>query len=476
MAFGFPLSYTLYFLSVVLLMSIFSRVNKFLQEYCLSDAPLLLALSGGPDSLCLFYCLLAYREQHGRPFHIAHVDHGWRSESQEEAQILQELAHQYQIPFHLKTLNPNEFKGNLEAACRKERYLFFASLYQQIAFQGVITGHQQDDQAETIFKRVLEGSHWSHWTGLKPETWLYGVRILRPLLEVSKKEIQEMLAQKEKAGFEDSTNRHLHFLRARLRETIFPRLNQEFGKQVQKSFIEIGQEARELVQYFENRLVSRLDSMSQGPWGTYLDLQAHLPENLIEIKYLLRLLCSKLEFFLSREIIEQASIALQMGKANQLFVMGRRQIWIDRKRIFILHSPLSTQEDCQKINIGTCVLGNWVLKVEEVAYPASHQTMSWKEGWQGKVRSYLPVGSYTLGFISQFKEKSADLISIKKRWNQSKVPAFLPAYFPIIWTETEICHEFLTGRSLFSLKEGMLCWKIDLELAPKFKSENFKQS
>jgi tRNA(Ile)-lysidine synthase len=453
-------------------MSVVSKVEAFLKTFCPSSSPLLLALSGGPDSLCLFYCLLAYRRRHGVPFHIAHVDHGWRPESQAEAQALQQLAHQYQIPFHLKKLDLTGLKGNLEAISREERYAFFAAISQQMKCQAVLTGHHQDDQAETVFKRILEGAHWSRWVGLKAENWINGVRIVRPLLGTSRKEIEQMLAQQERQGFEDPTNRHLQFLRARLRETIFPKLNQEFGKQVQKSFVEIGEEAQELVDYFESRLAPLLSQMRQGPWGMYLDLQANLPESLLEIKYLLRLVCAKLGFFLSRVIIEQAAIALQMGKADQCFVMGIRQIWVDRRRIFILHAPLPIQEAGQlreiSLESGCCFLGNWKGRMEEDIYFSSHRTTSWKEGWQGEVRTYLPLGSYRLGFIEQLNDKRSHLLAIKKRWTQNKVPAFLSAYFPLVWeTETGICHEFLTGKPMVFLKEGMPCWRIDLTYLPR---------
>lgn len=438
-------------------MPIFAKVETFLRAYCLSSAPLLLALSGGPDSLCLFYCLLEYQRRHGLSFHIAHVDHGWRPESKAEAQALQQLALEHQIPFHLKVLDPTSLKGNLEAACREERYAFFAELGRTIPFQGVLTGHHQDDQAETLFKRMMEGAHWSRWIGLKPEHGMHGIRILRPLLAVSKEEIRQMLAQKEVHAFEDPTNHDTQYLRARLRTTIFPRLNQEFGKQVQKSFIEIGEEIQELTHYFEGRLSPLLDHCITGPWGTYLDLQQQLPASLLEIKYLIRFLCAKLDFFLSREIIEHAAKALLQGKANQLFVMGTNQIWVDRKRLFILHSPLKKEDQplWQEVSPGLHSLGSWQLKIEEEVYTSSSQFTSWKEGWQGHLKAYLPVGTYKLGF-------NIPSAIIKKRWSQAKVPNFLAHFFPLVWTENEFCHEFLTGKPMLPLREGAPCLILEL--------------
>lgn len=443
-------------------MPISLHVESFLNAFCPSLNPLLLALSGGADSLCLFHCLLAYREKTGASFHIAHVDHGWRQESQVEAEILQKLAAHYHVPFHLKTLNPSSLTGNLEAACRQERYAFFAALCQQYALQGVLTGHHQDDQAETVFKRVLEGSHWSRWEGLQAESWIQGVRVLRPLLDVSKKEIRLFLVDHAQQPFEDSTNRDERYLRARFRETIFPWLNQTFGKEVQKNFLLIRKEAQELADFFNPRLQPLLEASLKGPWGICLDLQKTLPSTLLEIKYLLRLLVTQQGFFLSRPLIEQVAYALQQGQAHQLFVMGPHRLWVDRRRLFVLNS-FSTQEEFPSIQMkaGNFQWGNWEINVTEECFVNTPSISSWQEAWQGHMEGYFPLENYTLGFLSSF-EISTHLLSIKKWWSQAKVPAFLYSFFPLLWQNSTICGEFLTGKSRLSLKEKKSYWKINL--------------
>jgi tRNA(Ile)-lysidine synthase len=447
-------------------MSSLTQIEAFLLKSCPTSAPLLLALSGGPDSLYLFYVLLSFRTRYRVPFHVAHVNHGWRPESSQEADALRELALQYQVPFHLKVLQPHFLEGNLEAACREERYTFFAQLSQQIPYQGVLTGHHLDDQAETIFKRLLEGAHWSRWVGLQRETWIKGVRILRPLLNLTKNEIQKALAKENIQAFEDPSNRHLQFLRARLRETIFPRLNREFGKQIQKNLSIIGKEAQELTEYFDERLSPLLKLQVQGPWGKFLDLQKIIPTlSLLEIKYLLRGLCKQQGFFLSREMIEQAARSLKLGKANQLLTMGLHQIRVDRRHLFILSSRKVTESLTLPLPLqpGKTLLGNsWQLKIEEDVY-LSHQPMtSWKEGWTGYLRGYLPQGNYTITLKGELDKKETNIALIKKRWSQAKVPAFLYPYFPLISIKQEVCHEFLTGRPLIPIPENTPCWKIEL--------------
>lgn len=431
------------------MMNLVSHVAAFLQSHCPSSAPLLLALSGGADSLCLFYCLLAYRDRYRLPFHVAHVDHGWRSESYIEAQKLRQLAAHHEVPFYLKELEPSTLQGNLEAACRKERYNFFADLCDQYHFQGVLTGHHQNDQAETIFKRILEGAHWSRWMGLQPFSQWGEISIYRPLLNVSKSSIEQMLAHMEVVPFDDPTNRQVSYLRARFRASFFPRLNEEFGKDVQGSLIQIGQEAQELTSYFAQLLNPLLMKVKRGPWGCFLDLQGEEPLSHVEMKFLLRLLCRAEDFYLSREIIEQAARALHRGVANRRFEMGQQKVIIDRKRIFILCAEAALNKK------------KWQVEMIEERYMKPGPMTSWKEGWSGNIVCYLPRRNYRVAW--DVDEQTRPFL--KTRWSKAKVPAFLYPYFPLIWDEDTICHEFLTGKSFNDLKEGELCLKILLTYA-----------
>jgi len=443
--------------------SIFPRVEAFLLARCPPPCPLLLALSGGADSLSLFYSLLLFRKRQGLSFHVAHIDHGWRKESQEEARALQRLASEHDVPFHLHLLDSLALKGNLEAACRKERYAFFAALCQQIPCQALLTGHHQGDQAETIFKRLLEGAHWCRWAPLKEESRLLGMRILRPLLGIPKRDIEASLFQANIQAFEDPTNQEVKFLRARLRKRLFPLLNKEFGKEVHQSLIAVGQEAQELIEYFDARLLPLLESSVQGPWGICLDLQRCMPESLLEVKYLLRLVAQKQGFFLSRPLIEQAAQAWRWGKANQLFAMGLTQLRLDRQRLFIMPAPFVPKEkELLKLELGNHLWGEWRLTVSEDIYSANDRTTSWKEGWKGNLKHFLPIGGDP-PFLKQGLDATLlNRAAIKKRWSQAKVPAFLYPYFPLIGRKDNICHEFLTGNPLTLLNEGVACWRVEL--------------
>src|SRR4029077_9811318 len=184
------------------------------------------------------------------------------------------------------------------------------------------------------------------------------------------------------------------------------------------------------------RLSSILQYAEEGPWGICLDLQNQMPQSLLEIKYLLRFLSKKKGFFFSRIIIEQAAQALKLGKANQLFAMGLNQVRIDRQRVFMMASPCLAKENVSlKIEPGSYLLGGWKLDISEEIYCPSHQPSSWKEGWKGRLKSFLPVGNYSISFGNRLDKSALNMAAIKKHWNQAKVPAFLYTFFPLIWRE-----------------------------------------
>jgi tRNA(Ile)-lysidine synthase len=431
-------------------------VHCFLKETCLSSTPLLLALSGGPDSLYLFTCLLSYREKTAQSFHIAHVDHGWRSTSQEEARALEKLAQQYHVPFHLRTLNPSKLKGNLEAACRQERYKFFAELQQTYGFQAVLTGHHQDDQAETILKRLLEGAHWSCWGGLLQESTFNGMRVWRPLIHFTKKQISEALDQQIHQAVIDPTNTHLKFLRARMRQLMLPQLNEQFGKNISPNLVLVGEEAQELKAYFQYKLAPLLNGTLKGPWGVFIDLKEKLPAEALEIRFFIRLFCSEQQFFLSRSQIQQVTQALQQGKANCLFETGQGSLWVDRQRLFCLgkpntFAPLVLKEDQEIQN------NQWSIHVVRSTYDPKCVKKALKDGWTGKLVDFIPISSsYTVGFL----EDCPYAVALRKKWSKQQVPAFLYSYFPVVWSADQVEGEFLLNKRETNWQQGQECLKI----------------
>jgi len=124
----------------------------------------LVAVSGGPDSVALLHILCDLRHELGLRLEVAHLQHGIRGqEAQDDARFVQQLAERFNLPFHLKEvsvprLRSQAGKGNLEALGRRERYRFLAEVARQRNLDKIATAHTEDDQAETVLMWLLRGA------------------------------------------------------------------------------------------------------------------------------------------------------------------------------------------------------------------------------------------------------------------------------------------------------------------------------
>ncbi len=315
----------------------YKSLVSFLCTQCLPNSKLLLALSGGPDSIYLLHALLRCREEFPFELGIAHVDHGWRDVSGDEALQLKLLADSYAIPFYLKKLNPNTLKGNLEAACREERYRFFKEVCLSQSYFGVFVGHHFDDKVETVTKRLFEGAHWSHFNGLKPKTILDGLLIFRPLLKVKKKDILSYLDKKKISYFIDCTNVDEKFNRARIRHTLLPQLSKSFGKNIDENISILSGEMEELSLYFESRLRLDMQKWIREASGYAFELDKNHCFHLVELKWMIRKKIEELGLFLSREIIHAAAKGWLSLSKHLIFQTRSTKVTVQRQRLLIVY-------------------------------------------------------------------------------------------------------------------------------------------
>lgn len=318
--------------------SLVNLLAKFFKCHYKSNRPLLLAFSGGPDSLALLYLLLEYQKRSpSLTFALAHVDHGWRLESPQEALEIQEKACELDVKLHLKVLQPELLTGNLEAACRRERIKFFAELCQEYDYEAVLFAHHADDLAETSFKRILEGVSLPYLFGMKAVTPMEQLCVWRPLLTVRKKNLIEYIRSLGMEGFYDKTNEDSRFLRARLRTKIFPFIRDEFGKDATMPLCKLSADATELCDYLDDHIKPYLANQSVEEFGVLLDLSQHCPQATIELRHLIKRYCSSYGLMLSRAGLDTAVELVNAKSANKQIKMGNRSLFIDRSRLWILH-------------------------------------------------------------------------------------------------------------------------------------------
>lgn len=219
------------------------------------NANLLIAVSGGQDSLCLAKLLLMKRAKYNWNLAIAHCDHQWRSDSSANAEHVQKIAAEWGIDFCLRTA---KIPLKSEAEARKWRYEVLAEMAQINNCDYVVTGHTRSDRVETLLYNLMRGSGAD---GLASLTWrrsLTGdinddINLVRPLLNVSRHQTKGFCDENQIPIWEDSTNQNLDYRRNRLRLETIPYLQAHFNPQLENAIAQTSELLHGDVLYLESQ-------------------------------------------------------------------------------------------------------------------------------------------------------------------------------------------------------------------------------
>jgi len=173
----------------------------------------IVAVSGGADSVCLLDILYSLKGVLGIELVVAHFDHGLRpGEDASETEFVKSLAASFNCDFVTKKAGPALKLGSasLEERARDVRYRFLSEVKEQFSAQKIATGHNLNDQAETVLMRLLRGSGPSGLSGIPP---VRDTHIIRPLIEVTRIQIQSYLSSKGLSHITDSSNSETKHLR-----------------------------------------------------------------------------------------------------------------------------------------------------------------------------------------------------------------------------------------------------------------------
>jgi len=211
------------------------RVLNFIREHDLIPGrqPLVVAVSGGQDSVCLLHILFRLQNELNVKLHVAHLDHQLRgAESEADARYVSDLADQLGIPATVQRRDVKAYHASqhvsLEEAAREVRYGFLVEVASSIGADRVAVGHTTDDHIETMLMHLIRGTGTRGLRGLQPVSrWRSSDRsltIIRPLLEVSREETAEYCHSQHLAPRIDASNLSLSPLRNRIRRQLVPLL------------------------------------------------------------------------------------------------------------------------------------------------------------------------------------------------------------------------------------------------------------
>ncbi len=241
-------------------MDLLPKVKGFIRkkELLRPKDKILLAVSGGPDSVALLDLLCRLKEPWGLKLAVAYFHHGLRPEARQEALFVKNLAVQRRLPFILGAAATRTFchqRGlSLEEGARELRYRFLQSAAQKGGYDLICLGHTYDDQAEEILIRLIRGAGRGGLAGIPARRHPF----VRPLLGVTKAEILEYLKARGLSFCEDPSNRDRRFLRNRIRFDLIPYLEKRFNPRIKETLWQTAEILSEEEQFLREETRKRL--------------------------------------------------------------------------------------------------------------------------------------------------------------------------------------------------------------------------
>ena len=308
-----------------------------------NNSHILMAISGGQDSLCLAYLLRELAERWQWSLGIVHCDHQWRSDSAENADHVKALAEQWQLPVWVKVA---EKPPDSEAIARHWRYKVLAQVARENSYDYVVTGHTMSDRAETVLYNLVRGTGTDGLGTLVQSRLLDNaqppVRLVRPLLEFTRQETADVCHDQQLPIWEDSTNNDLRFRRNRIRQELLPYLCEHFNPQIEKALAQTAVIAAAETEYLNAQCAALFEQCVVKRSDTCWEIQ--------------------------RKVLSQEPLALQRRVVRQLLQIVIAQpinfLQIE-KLIGLLNGPNGSQSDPYPDNWTAQVRGSFVLLSHE---------------------------------------------------------------------------------------------------------------
>ena len=223
-----------------------------------NDISIVIAVSGGPDSMALLNLLNVIKKEKNIKIICAHVNHNLRKESKAEAKMVKDYCKQKSIIYEYMEIK--EYKGNTENYAREKRYEFFENLLKKYNSKYLFTAHHGDDLIETVIMCLIRSSSLKGYSAFSEITEKKDYKIYRPLITKTKEEIFNYVKNNNLPYAIDKTNDSDFFTRNRIRKYILPRLKEE-NKNVHLKFLEFSKTLNETEKYLKKQTEKALSKI-----------------------------------------------------------------------------------------------------------------------------------------------------------------------------------------------------------------------
>ena len=273
-----------------------NRILETIKKYNMIEngEKVVLAVSGGPDSICMLDILNDIKNDETIDMNfeivVAHVNHMIRKEAEEDEKYVKKYCEENQIEFYSKSIDVQKMANNnkigLEEAGRKARYDFFDEILEKTKAQKIAIAHNKNDKVETVLMHILRGSGINGLKGIEPKRGKY----IRPLIESERNEIEEYCDEKNLQPRIDKTNFENEYTRNKVRNLLIPYIQKEFNPNLIQTIDRLSNLVAEEEDYMDKQVQKIYEEIliSENEKEIQLDLKTfNLQEKVIKSRVIL---------------------------------------------------------------------------------------------------------------------------------------------------------------------------------------------
>ncbi len=442
-------------------MEYMDRFKKFImnEKLLTKGDKVLIALSGGPDSMLLLHLLQKIKEELSLQIIVAHIDHDDREGTDKDALFVEEYMETHNIELELTKFDLSEIKGNLHDVGRKKRYEYLYDLAKKHKIDKIALGHHADDLVETILFRLARGSRIKGYGGLRPLITINNNTLIRPLLVFDKQEIYNICKENDIPYVVDPTNNQTIYLRNKLRYNVLPVLKNEFNDLSQK-YLLFSNRLNDCVDYAMSNATLEIQKIIKNSEDgniyamvdDYLNLSDFVQEQLI---YYLVNISTNNTLELNYKQISQINNIIYSKSSNAQITLSENIIFNkEYEKISVINTNTYIQkiEDTTINSVGIYNINdNLQLEVEEVTELDIKKALKYEKIYFSKNDIEFPLIIRTKIDGDRINTVSGNK-KIKKVFIDNRVPLIKRNTIPILVT-----------------KENELLWIKDLALSYKAK-------
>jgi tRNA(Ile)-lysidine synthase len=341
-----------------------SRIISYINKYGLfgNNDKVLIAVSGGMDSMFLLQSMIEIKSVLNIDLAIGHINHNIRDNSDRDEKFVFEQGNELGIPVHIKKLKfSNKLNTeNTESWARENRYEKLEVIRDEIGFDMIATGHHKNDQIETILQRISEKSGMSGLMGIHKQIG----NVIRPLLSISKKEIERVVKENNINYIEDETNQDIKLKRNYFRHQVIPRWEElipNLGESFQ-SISESAEKTESILNYFYSELKKQIVNIDESIFKIDSIQFEELPIN-VKISFFGYLLNRK---SWRRHHWNELNKIISNAKLGKIYQIENNEIIKDRNEWVIRHKLKDIQKPIE-INIDDSIeYGDIIISIKSV--------------------------------------------------------------------------------------------------------------